>query len=111
VLQNGVDALLMEGWSVEEEEELHKLTNEQVTMGDTALARHQSLIERQMGNIIKNMSKEKRDELKRKLEEADDSPNNLDMGSILRPPQVLETQDNLEEPEGEGGNIVFEVAM
>jgi hypothetical protein len=28
-------------------------------MGDTALARHQSLIERQMGNIIKNMSKEK----------------------------------------------------
>jgi len=29
-----------------------------------ALARHQSLIERQMGNIIKNMSKEKRDELK-----------------------------------------------
>ena len=57
------------------------------------------------------MSKEKRDELKRKLEEADDSPKNLDMNSILRPPQVLETQENLEEPEGEGGDIVFEAAM
>jgi hypothetical protein len=54
----------MEGWSVEEEEELNKLTTEPLTMGDTALAKHQSLIERQMGNIIKNMSKDKRDELK-----------------------------------------------
>jgi len=43
-------------------------------MGEAALARHQSLIERQMGNIIKNMSKETRDEWKQKLEEADDSP-------------------------------------
>ena len=83
MLQSGVDAPMMEGWSVEEEEELNKLTYKQVTMGDTALARHQSLIERKMGNIIKNMSKEKRDELKRKLEEADDSPKNLDMDSIL----------------------------
>ncbi|KAL3782474.1 hypothetical protein HJC23_002225 [Cyclotella cryptica] len=64
----------MEGWSVEEEDELNKLTNQKITMGDTALARHQSLIERQMGNSIKNMSKEKRDELKRKLEDVDDSP-------------------------------------
>ena len=83
MLQSGVDAPMMEGWSVEEEEELNKLTYKQVTMGDTSLARHQSLIERQMGNIIKNMSKEKRDELKRKLEEADDSPKKLDMDSIL----------------------------
>ena len=29
------------------------------------------MIERQMGNIIKNMSKEKRDELKQNLEEAE----------------------------------------
>ena len=64
-----------------------------------------------MRNIIKYMSKEKRDKLKRKLEEADDSLNNLDMVTILLSPQVLETQDNLEGPEGEGGNIVFEVAM
>ena len=64
VLQSGADAPMMEGWSVEEEEELNKLTNQEVTMGDTALARHQYLIERQMGNIIKNMSKDKRDELK-----------------------------------------------
>ncbi len=67
-------------------------------MGDAALARHQSLIERQMGNIIKNMSKDKRDKLKWKLEEADDSPNNVDMVSNLQPFQVLETQDNLEWP-------------
>ena len=83
-MQSGVDAPVMEGWSVEEEE-LNKLTTEPVTMGDTALARHQSLIERQMGNIVKNMSKDKRDKLKQKLEEADDSPNNVDMLSILQP--------------------------
>ena len=35
-----------------------------------------------------------------KLEEADNSPNNVDMVSILQPPQVRETQDNLEDPEG-----------
>jgi hypothetical protein len=86
----------MEGWSVEEEEELNKLTNQEVPMGDTALARHQRLIERQMGNIIKNMSKEKRDELKRKLEEADDSPNNSDVMPMSPPTQVLEAQDNME---------------
>ena len=63
VLQSGANAPVMEGWSVEEEE-LNKLTNQKITMGDTALARHQSLIERQMENIIKNMSKEKREELK-----------------------------------------------
>ena len=69
VLQSGADAPTMEGWLVEEEEEeLNKLTNQEVTMGDTALARHQYLIERQTGNIIKNMSKENRDELKQKLE-------------------------------------------
>ena len=96
MLQSGVDAPMMEGWSIEEEEELNKLTNEQVTMGDTALARHQSLIERQMGNIIKNMSKEKRDELKQKLEEADDSPNNSDIMPMSPPTHVLETKDNME---------------
>ncbi len=74
-------------------------------MGDTAQAKHQSLIERHMGSIIMNMSKDKRDELKRKLEEADDSPNNVDMVYIiLGHPQVLKTQDNLEETEGEGDN-------
>ena len=83
MFQSGGDAPVMEGWSVEEEEELNKLTTEPVTMGDTALARHQSLIERQIGNVIKNMSKDKRDELKRKLEDADGSPNNVDMLSIL----------------------------
>ncbi len=36
VLQSGSDAPMMEGWLVEEEEELNKLTNQEVTMGDTA---------------------------------------------------------------------------
>ena len=38
------------------------------------MARHKSLIERQMCNSIKIMRKEKRNDLKQKLEEADDSP-------------------------------------
>ena len=110
-MQSGADAPTMEGWSVEEEEELNKLTNQEVTMGDTALARHQYLIERQMGNIIKNMSKEKRDKLKQKLEEADDSPNNSDIMPMSPLTEVLESQDNMEEAEGEEDNTIHEAAM
>ena len=75
------------------------------------MARHKSLIERQMCNSIKNMSKEKRNDLKQKLEEADDSPDYSYTMPFLPPPQVLETQDILEEPEGEGDNIMLEAAM
>jgi len=64
-----------------------------------------------MRNTIKNMSKDKKDELKRKWEYAIDSPNNVDMVSILQPSQVHETQDNLEDPErGEYSNML-EAAM
>ena len=63
-----------------------------------------------MQNIIKNMSKEKRDELKRKLE-ADDSPNNPDIMPISPPSHVLDIQDNMEESEGEGGNTILEAAV
>ena len=80
-------------------------------MGDTALARHQYLIERQRGNIIKNMSKEKRDELKRKLEEADDSPSNPVIMPISPPSHVLDIQDNMEEHEGEEGNTIREALV
>ena len=64
-----------------------------------------------MWNIIKNMSKEKRDELKWKLEEEDDSPNNSDIMPISPPFQVLDIQDNMEEPEGTEGNTILEVAV
>ena len=113
VLQSGVDAPVMEGWSVEEEEEeeSNKLMNQKITMRDTTLARHQSLIERQMGNIIKNMSKEKRNELKRKLEEADNSPNNSSIMSMSPPAEVLVSQDNMEEAKGEEDNTIHEAAM
>jgi hypothetical protein len=114
VLQSGANAPVMEGWSVEEEEELNKLTNQKVTIGDTALARHQCLIERQMGNIIKNMSKEKRDDLKRKLEkleEADDPPENLHVMRNLPPSHILEKQDNLEDPEGRKDSNILEASM
>ena len=49
VLQSGADAPVMEGWSVEEEEELNKLPNQKMTMGDTALARHQALLRDRWG--------------------------------------------------------------
>ncbi len=45
------------------------------------------------------MSKEKRDELKQKLEKADNSPNNnQDIMPISRPSHILDIQDNNEEP-------------
>ena len=64
-----------------------------------------------MGNIIKNMSKEKRDELKQKLEEADDSPNNSDIMPMSPLTEVLESQDNMEEAKGEEDNTIHEAAM
>ena len=81
-------------------------------MGDTTqAARHQSSIERQMGNIIKDMSLDKRDELKRKLQDADNSQYHVDVVSILRPAQVCETQDNLEDPEGREDSNMLESSM
>ena len=80
-------------------------------MGDTALANCQSLNERHLRNIIKHMSKEKRDELKQKLEEADNSRNNSDILPISSPSQVLDIQDNMEEPEGKEGNTILEAAV
>ena len=80
-------------------------------MGDNALARHQYLIERQMGNIIKNVIKEKRDELKKKLEEADDSPNYSSIMSMSPPAKVLVSQDNMEEAKGEEDNNIHEAVM
>ena len=47
--------------------------------------------ENEVCNRIKNMSKEKREELKHKLE-AGDSPDNSNMALILPPPKVLDTQ-------------------
>lgn len=47
--------------------------------------------ENAIGNSIKNVSKEKREELKHKLE-AGDSPDNSNMVHILPPPKVLHTQ-------------------
>jgi len=64
-----------------------------------------------MGNIIKNMSKKKRDELKRKLEDVDDSPDKSQITPILPPPKVLKTQDNLEEPSRGQDNETLEAAM
>ena len=64
-----------------------------------------------MQNIIKSMSKEKRDELKRKLEEADDLPSNPEIMPISPPSHILDTQDNMEEPKGEEGNIIREAAV
>ena len=53
------------------------------------------------------MSKEKSDELKQKLEEADDSPEHSEIMPSSPPTQ----QDNLEEPEGVDGNKILEAAV
>lgn len=57
------------------------------------------------------MSKEKSDELKQKLEEADDSPEHSEIMPSSPPTQVLDAQDNLEEPEGVDGNKILEAAV
>jgi predicted solute-binding protein len=52
---NRADVQAMEGSSVEEE---LKLTNQKLTMGDTALEMHQHMTERQMRNIIRDKLKQ-----------------------------------------------------
>ncbi len=78
--------------------------------GSHYLNKHQSLNEYQERNVIKNMSKKKTDELKWKLEEAEDSLN-ISIVSILPPPKVIEKQVKLEDLTGEGVNIVFEMTV
>ncbi len=46
-----------------------------------------------------------------KLEEADNSPRNVDTVSILPPPQVCEAQDNLEDSGGGEYSNILEAAM
>ncbi len=50
--------------------------------------------ENEIGNSIKHVSKEKREELKHKLE-AGDSPDNLSVVHIFPPPKVLDTQTSI----------------
>ncbi len=49
--------------------------------------------------------------MKQKLEEADDSPNNSDIMPMSPLTEVLESQDNMEEAEGEEDNTIHEAAM
>ena len=65
----------------------------------------------QKRNDIKDTSKKKMDELKWKLEEAEDAPNIPDMVSVLPPPKIIEKQDRSGQPKGERVNIVFEVTF
>ena len=46
-----------------------------------------------------------------KLKEAEDSPDNFRIVPILSNPQVLQAQDNLEEPQRVGGNVMIEAIM
>ncbi len=49
--------------------------------------------------------------MKRKLEEADDSPNNSDIMPMSPPTEVLVSQDNMKEVKGEEDNTIHEAAM
>ena len=67
-----------------------------------------------MGNIIENMSKEKRDDLKRKLEmleKKDDVPENSHVMRNLPPSHILVKQDNLEDPEGQKDSSILEASV
>ncbi len=56
------------------------------------------------------MSKEKKDELKKKLENVDDLHDKSQIMHILPPPNI-NTQENLEDPSGGQNNEMFEVTM
>ena len=49
--------------------------------------------------------------MKRKLEEADNSPNNSDIMPMSPLIEVLKSHDNMEEAKGEEDNTIHEAAM
>lgn len=61
------------GWSASEETKLSELTSQPITMADTALGRHQAKIKKQLSSAVTKMSKEERDELKRKIDELEEA--------------------------------------
>ena len=90
------------GLLVEEELKNHK--SEVDDIGGTAVERHQNLIERADGEYYQGQNEAK-------FGGGRDSPDNLHVIPNLTPPQVLETQNNLEEPEGERDNRLLEAGM
>ena len=70
----------------------------------TAVERHQNLIERADGEYYQGQNEAK-------FGGGRDSPDNLHVIPHLAPYQILETQTNLEEPEGERDNRMLEAGM
>ena len=86
------------------EKELKNHKSEVDDIGDTAVKRHQNLIKRADGEYYQGQNEAK-------FGGGRDSPDNLHVIPHLAPPQVLETQNNSEEPEGERDNRMLEAGM
>jgi hypothetical protein len=72
-------------WSDKDERRLMHLTSQSITMGDTALGRHQEVIKRQISDVISKMSKEERSELKHKLESMDKTKDSSEVNISVMP--------------------------
>jgi len=72
VLDSQKEKPICSKWNATDEMKLATLTSQPITLADTALGRHQQIIKKQVTNVITKMSRDEREELRKKLEMMDE---------------------------------------
>ncbi len=81
IISSGKPAPTNENWTDAEEQELLTLTTKPITMGDTSLGRLQMVKRMELHAAVNTMTKEERDEMRNKLDAADE----MDVGVVPQP--------------------------
>jgi hypothetical protein len=99
ILQSQKDAPICIKWSANDEANLSQLTSRPITLADTALGRHQQVIKRQVSNVVTKMSREERDDLRKKLEKMDEMEEE-DHSPLISVFPKLDCEKSPSKPEG-----------
>ncbi len=99
VLNSQKEAPICSKWSATDEIKLATLTSQPITLADTALGRHQQIIKKQVTNVITNMLRNEREELRKKLEQMDEmeEEEQLPVVSVMPYLDSVKSQSNHDE--------------
>ncbi len=67
-------------WTNDDEERMNGLTTESISIADTHYGQHAALMERELEAAVDSMSRDKRNELRRKLDECEMEDEATDLG-------------------------------
>ena len=84
-------------WTNDDEERMNGLTTESISITDTHYGRHAALMERELEAAVDSMSRDKRNELRRKLDECEMEDEATDVGG--------EQAQGTESADGETGAV------